>query len=177
MRQTEERSVFKKDNWEIYETKLKGQDGEKDVLFAKRPSNVYIVALDKDENIFLVSEHCACHNKQQLTLPKGKIKQGETPLEAAQREIQEEIKFFAKKIIQITELEHDKISGKTYVFFAKELVEKPKKTEFLEELTVIKKSLSEILNLIEKGYIKEEKTVASILYFNNFKNKLTKNKK
>jgi ADP-ribose diphosphatase len=57
---------------------------------ADTPSAVAIVALDAEQRVVLVRQPRAAAGQHVLELPAGLIDDGETPLEAAQRELREE---------------------------------------------------------------------------------------
>ncbi|GGC09499.1 ADP compounds hydrolase NudE [Marinobacterium zhoushanense] len=65
---------------------------------------VMVVALDADNNIQLIREYAAGLHDYVLTLPKGLIDAGETPLEAANRELQEEVGFGARQMVLLKNL-------------------------------------------------------------------------
>src|SRR5690554_1351445 len=65
---------------------------------------VMIVALDGQQNVLLVEEYCAGTESYEWSLPKGLIDPGENPLQAANRELQEEAGFAARKLEVVTEM-------------------------------------------------------------------------
>jgi len=60
---------------------------------------VMIVPMTSDGHLLLVREYCAGTNDYQLGFPKGLIDPGETPEQAANRELKEEVGFGAKELI------------------------------------------------------------------------------
>ncbi|KTD23888.1 NUDIX hydrolase [Legionella lansingensis] len=59
---------------------------------------VLIVALTPGESVLLVREYAAGIDAYELAFPKGVVNQGETSLEAANRELREEVGFAARKL-------------------------------------------------------------------------------
>ncbi len=59
---------------------------------------VMMVAITPGESILLVREYAAGTDRYELAFPKGLIDSGESPLEAANRELQEEVGFAAGHI-------------------------------------------------------------------------------
>jgi ADP-ribose pyrophosphatase len=57
---------------------------------ADTPPAVAVVAVDAEDRVVLVRQRRAAAGKEILELPAGLIDEGETPLEAAQRELREE---------------------------------------------------------------------------------------
>jgi len=65
---------------------------------------VMIVPLLDDHTLVLIREYCVGTHAYQLSLPKGKIDRDETPLLAANRELQEEIGYAAKQLTLLRSL-------------------------------------------------------------------------
>lgn len=65
---------------------------------------VMIIACPDAESFYLVREYCAGSDDYQLGFPKGGIDAGETIIEAANRELKEEIGFGAKRFISLKSL-------------------------------------------------------------------------
>jgi len=59
--------------------------------YCQRFDSVTVLAFDEDDNLLLTQEFRAAKEKYIWFLPTGKIDPGESPLQAAQREMQEEI--------------------------------------------------------------------------------------
>ncbi len=62
---------------------------------------VMVVACPDPEHFYLIREYCAGTHDYQLGFPKGLIDPGETALQAANRELQEEIGFKAGRLIPL----------------------------------------------------------------------------
>ncbi len=59
---------------------------------------VMIAAMPDKDTILLIKEYSAGTHRYEICLPKGRIDQGESILEAANRELKEEVGFGAKKL-------------------------------------------------------------------------------
>ncbi len=59
---------------------------------------VMIIPVTSDNHILMINEYAAGIDDYLLTLPKGLVDKGETTLEAANRELMEEVGFGAKKL-------------------------------------------------------------------------------
>ena len=66
----------------------------------KPPGNgaVLIIPMLDDETVLMIYEYSGGTDRYELALTKGKIDDGETPLEAANRELIEEIGYGAKRL-------------------------------------------------------------------------------
>lgn len=62
---------------------------------------VMVVPMVNDHEFALVSEYAAGTNAYELGFPKGLIDPGETPEQAANRELKEEIGFGAKRLVKL----------------------------------------------------------------------------
>lgn len=65
---------------------------------------VMIVPMVSEQEFILVSEYAAGLHSYELGFPKGLIDPGETPEEAANRELKEEIGFGAKRLVKLKTL-------------------------------------------------------------------------
>ncbi len=92
-------TVVYKNPWiEVREDKVKTDDGN-DGLFGTIDygSGLTIVAVNAKREVYLVKEYFYVLEEYGLQLPSGGIDEGETPLEAAKRELREETGVVAKQ--------------------------------------------------------------------------------
>lgn len=131
-----------------------------------RPS-VGIVAVEND-SIFLVTQYRRAANKTLLEIPAGKMEDGETPVQAALREMDEEIGYFGTLQPFLnwylapgydTELMH--------LFVAKNLrkITKRRTMDDDEDIVVKKVKLSSAVKKCFSGEIVDAKTIAAILAY------------
>ncbi|WP_397607020.1 ADP compounds hydrolase NudE [Silanimonas sp.] len=83
---------------------LEFSNGERrrfDRLKSKGHGAVMIAALPDPETVLLIREYGTGTHRYELGLPKGKIDAGETGLEAAAREMREEIGFGAERLTHL----------------------------------------------------------------------------
>ena len=73
-------------------------------LASKGHGAVMMVAITDEQELLLVREYACGPHDYVLTLPKGKIDAGETPAEAAHRELQEEVGFGSQKLTVLKHL-------------------------------------------------------------------------
>lgn len=64
--------------------------GESEREIVKHPGAVAIVALDRDDRLWLVRQRREAVRKELLELPAGLVEEGEEPLASAKRELKEE---------------------------------------------------------------------------------------
>ncbi|WP_237036404.1 NUDIX hydrolase [Mediannikoviicoccus vaginalis] len=126
---------------------------------------VTIIAM-KDDKIVFVRQYRKAVDKELLELPAGLIESNELPKEAAQRELQEEIKYDAKNF----EYLFDSYSSpgftdeKMSYFLATDLFSSPLQEDEGEDLNIEEYTLEGALNMIEEGKIEDSKTIIGLLY-------------
>ena len=126
-----------------------------------------------NDKIFFIKEYAAAIDNYTLTLPKGRIDEGELLLEAANRELQEEIGLKSNDLIHIytLDLAPGYINHKTHVVLAKDLIPSKLEGDEPEELEVVEYKLSEINHLLEHNKNLDSRVIACLYIYENLKNK------
>ncbi|MGA7342866.1 MAG: NUDIX hydrolase [Terracidiphilus sp.] len=147
-----------------------GRSNERDVI--RHNGSAVILAVDTSKsrkNPWIVMERQYRHAARQYLweLPAGKIEPGEDPLKGAQRELAEETGYSAKKWKPLVEYYPSPgfLGESMQVFLAEGLQAgkaRPEEDECIE-LRLVK--LSDVLKMIEKGAIKDGKTLTSVLLY------------
>ncbi|HBQ50894.1 hypothetical protein A3B42_02020 [Candidatus Daviesbacteria bacterium RIFCSPLOWO2_01_FULL_38_10] len=80
---------------QVYQDKIELPSGDiiDDYTLVKKPDIVMIVATTRDKKIIFISEYEHGAGKKLLTFPSGHIKKGEDPVDAARRELLEEVGY------------------------------------------------------------------------------------
>jgi ADP-ribose pyrophosphatase len=147
-----------------------GKASERDVI--RHNGSVVILAIDSSKskkNPWIVVERQYRHAANQFLweLPAGKLEAGEDPLEGAKRELAEETGYAAKKWKPLVEYFASPgfLGEQMKVFLAEGLVAGDAHPEEDEEIDFRLVKLSELLKMIEKGAIKDGKTLTSVLLY------------
>ncbi len=126
-----------------------------------RANGIAVLPILNNGNVLLEKEYRHPFNDVLIACPAGKLDKGETFLEGAKRELEEETGYKAEKFIKIAEI-YPAPAYSTEVctlYLAKDLtlgVKHEDKDEFIETFEV---SLKEFKELVDNGQIKDGKTV------------------
>jgi ADP-ribose pyrophosphatase len=133
---------------------------------------VVIIAFDKYDNMFFVKQYRKAIEDYLLELPAGKIDPGESPEETAKRELAEEIGFTAEKMELMFSIYSSPgfSKEKIYVFRAENLSEKLLDCDDDEFIEIVKIPYDQVLKYIKNNKIEDSKTVAAVLFYNQFRN-------
>jgi ADP-ribose pyrophosphatase len=147
-----------------------GKPSERDVI--RHNGSVVILAIDSSKskkNPWIVIERQYRHaaNQYLWELPAGKLDAGEEPLAGAKRELAEETGYSAKKWKPLVEYYASPgfLGESMKVFTAEGLVAGNAHPEEVEEIEFRLVKLSDLLKMIEKGAIKDGKTLTSVLLY------------
>jgi len=118
----------------------------------KRKNAVVIFSLTKKKEVILERIYRPAVDSFVIELPAGLLdKKGETPREAAKRELLEETGYLAKKLILVLKrpLDPAVLSNELFCFFAPNVELKGKaKTEDTEEIEVLKVPLKKLVSFL-----------------------------
>ena len=126
---------------------------------------VAVVVLDHKDNAILVKQYRKAVGKHLLEIPAGSIDNGEQPIAAVRRELQEEIGYSPNKI--------DKLGGfystpgfcteYLHLYLATYLVSSRLEAEDTEDIKIVRVPMSKIMDMIAAGEICDAKSIAGLL--------------
>jgi len=128
------------------------------------PGAVMVVALADSEHALLVEEYCAGSADYQLSLPKGLIEPNEDFLTAANRELQEEAGFAARKLEYLTDLGLSPayMSQRIAVVLARDLYKQRLPGDEPEPMRVDKISLHNLYSLVGNPQFTDGRALAAL---------------
>lgn len=131
---------------------------------------VLIVPLLDADTVLLVREYAAGVDRYELGLPKGKVEPGESVLDAANREIMEEIGYGARTLYHLTTLTvaPGYLEHSTEIILARDLYEKNLPGDEPEELEVVPVSLGKLGELFAGGECTEARSIAALFLTKEF---------
>ena len=131
---------------------------------------VIIVALDQENNVFLVEQFQVAANKRLLALPKWWLENWVSIEQQVHSELQEEIGYKANKITRLTEMEifPGRHQAKSYLYLAQDLEKSSKQGDELEDIIVHKIPFTECIAKIMSGEIVDSRAIAWLFFVKEY---------
>ena len=131
---------------------------------------VIIVPMRDRETVLLAREYACGLHHYELGLPKGRVERGETALEAANRELKEEIGYGARQLREINafSLAPGYMTHVTHIVLAQDLYEERLEGDEPEELDVVPWRLDDLQRLAERPDCTEGRTIAALYYARDY---------
>lgn len=164
--------IAKTNIFEVQSVDLRFSNGEErtyERLTQQRRSSVMVVPIHNNQLIF-VKEYAVGPERYELTFPKGIVDSGEEPMEAANRELQEEIGFAARKIEPLRSLYSgpSHMYGLMHVFIAEDLYPSQLQGDEPEPLEIVYYPLDKIDELISDPNFGESRNLASLYLLKDY---------
>lgn len=142
----------------------KNTDGIYGVVHFKNTA-IGVVPLDDAGNTWLVKQSRYTLNQYTWEIPEGGCPQGESPLAAAQRELEEEVGLVANNWQQLMtmHLSNSVTDEFCVVFVARDLSAGQQQLEATEDIEVKKLPLNEAIAMVKRGDITDGISVAALL--------------
>ena len=161
------KTIAKSRLFEIEQLDLRFSNGvetQYERLISSRSGAVLIVPVLKGDTVLLIREYAAGVQRYELALPKGKVEPGEDILDAANREIMEEVGYAAKKLTHLTTLSiaPGYLSHETHIILAENLYECRAEGDEPEPMDVIPWKLSELTQLLQETECTEARSIAAL---------------
>ena len=156
-------TVAKSRIFEVQAVDLRFSNGE------ERGSSVLILPIHQNE-LILIKEYAVGSERYELGLPKGIVDAGESPEVAANRELQEEIGFGAKKLHFLRSLysSPSHMYGLMHVFIAQDLYPSQLEGDEPEPLEIVRLPLSEIDRLLADPNFAESRYLSALFMLREF---------
>lgn len=133
-------------------------------LSGSKRGAVLVVPLLDDNTVLLIREYAAGTDRYELGLPKGKIDGDETLLNAANREIQEEIGYAAKRLdhIHSVSIAPGYLAHVTHIILARDLYPARLDGDEPETIEVVPWSLDQLPQLLMEKDFSEARSIAAL---------------
>jgi len=141
-----------------------GQQRNYEYLRSKAHGAVIVVPIVSKTEFLLIREYAVGVEGYEWSLPKGKIDLGESPEQAANRELKEETGFGASKItlLKTLTLNPNYMQNKSHLMLAESLYPEALEGDEPEPLEVKTFSFDDVEELSLRGDITEARTIAGL---------------
>lgn len=128
-----------------------------------------IPVVDKD-NFLLIREYAAGVEKYELAFPKGLVELDEKPIDAANRELQEEAGFGAKKLtaLKVVSLAPGYLSHKMHLVLAEDLYESRLEGDEPEPIEVVQWRFDQLDELLDRDDFTEARSIAALFVLQQY---------
>ncbi len=126
---------------------------------------VLIVPMPDPETLLLIREYAVGSDRYELAFPKGRIEQGEDILDAANREIREEIGYGARRLelMRSVALAPGYIRHRTHMVLARDLFEAPLPGDEPEPVEVLPWRLDRVDELLARDDFSEARSLLALM--------------
>ncbi len=147
-----------------------GSEAVREVV--RHPGGVGVVAVDDEGFVYLVRQFRYPFSKSTLEIPAGKLDRGEDPEKAGARELMEETGLRAEKMEKLGSFYASPgfCDEEYHIYYATGLTQgksNPDEDEFVECERI---ALDGLISMIERGELKDAKTVIGILMVHKMRN-------
>ena len=159
--------------FKIQELELEFSNGKRRTYYRMNPRGlgaVIIVPMQDEDTVLLAREYAAGLHQYEIGLPKGRLEKGESVLEAAQREMKEEIGFGANRLEFLTTLSlaPGYMTHLTHIVLARDLYPEKLEGDEPEELEVIPWPIADLTTLTAREDCTEGRTIAALYIARDF---------
>jgi len=143
-------------------------------LISRGVGAVIIVAMPDPDHVLLVREYACGVHRYELGLPKGRLEPGESHLDGANRELQEEVGYAARdlRVLGQLTLAPGYMTHATHVVLARDLYPSCLPGDEPEELEVVRWPMAELAELVQRDDCTEGRTIAALYIARDLKDSL-----
>lgn len=141
-----------------------GREVSYERLKSRSAGAVLVVPMLDPETVLLIREYGAGVERYELALPKGRVEDGEKIEDAANREIQEEVGYAARRLtfLKSLSLAPGYFSHSTHIVLAEDLYPARLEGDEPEALEVVPWSINDIGKLVEHDECTEARSIAAL---------------
>lgn len=164
------KNIHKSKYFQVDSVKLErnGKTFTKDII--SRTPAVIILPETSSGEIYLVSQYRDSMREVLLETVAGHMEDGDTPLQAAKRELRQETGLTAKIWKQLETLYVSaNMNAVAHVFYATDLEEGEQDLDIDEDITIVKIPFDTALRKIDAGEIRVSSNIASLLLLDRWK--------
>ena len=131
---------------------------------------VIVVPVFEDGTVLLLREYAAGFHRYEVGLPKGRLERGESPEEGANRELQEEAGWGARRleVINAFSMAPGYMGHQTQVVLARDLYESRLPGDEPEEIETLRWPMDDLFELAAREDATEGRSIAALYYARDF---------
>lgn len=147
-----------------------GEHRRHERLLGGKQGSVLVVPLLDDETVLLIREYATGSHDYQLGLPKGRMEPNEDPLQAADRELREEVGYGARDLRPLKTLSTAPayIQSHTHIILARDLFPDKQPGDEPEPIEVVPWRLSDWQSLMAQPDLTEARSIAALYMTREF---------
>lgn len=132
-------------------------------LIGSKQGAVLVIPLMDESTVLLIREYAAGMDRYELAFPKGKIEVGESPLAAANREMQEEIGYGARHLELLTSVTvaPGYLRHTTHIILARDLYPQRLVGDEPEEIEVVPWKITDFDRLLSRSDFTEARSITA----------------
>ncbi|MCA1779151.1 MAG: ADP compounds hydrolase NudE [Xanthomonadaceae bacterium] len=133
-------------------------------LISRGLGGVIVVAMPDPDHVLLIREYACGFHRYELCLPKGRLESGESSVEGANRELQEECGFGARSLISLglLTMAPGYMTHATQVVLARDLYPSRLPGDEPEQLEVLTWPMDDLVSLIQREDCSEGRSIAAL---------------
>jgi 8-oxo-dGTP pyrophosphatase MutT (NUDIX family) len=159
------RNLFKGRIFDFVSENLTLPNGVKtEMAFIRHPGSTAVVPLMGDNTVIMELQYRHPVGEYMLEIPAGTLEPGESPLECAKRELEEETGFKASELIKLGQIHIIPAysNEEIHVYIAKGLTPAKQDLDQDEIIEVVNYPLDKTLQMIDEGKISDALTILSL---------------
>jgi ADP-ribose pyrophosphatase len=165
------KSVYKNPWLHVYEDQVIQPNGDKGAFtVVEMKMGISVLVMDDTNNVYLTKEFKYGIGKESLETISGGIDRGEDKLEAAKRELKEELGIVAEEWIDLGVIDPftSVVVSPNYMYLARKLKFSKPNPEGTEIIKILKIKFDEVVKLVMESKITHGASVAVILKAKNY---------
>lgn len=154
--------LFRVESMEL--TFSNGTEVQYERLISSGNGAVLIIPMQDNGTVLLVREYAGGTERYELALPKGRIEPGESPVDAANRELSEEVGMAARRLTLLTAftLAPGYMSHATHIVLAEGLYPEEAEGDEPEPLEVVPWDMDQLYGLTQREDCSEARSIAAL---------------
>ena len=174
-----EKKVYSNEYIQLYEDLLNINGIKKVYIRGKRKNYSTVVPFLSDREVLVIKSYRHLVDSIQFEIPSGYIEDGESPIDAAQREFNEETGYITNNIVFVGEytLDYSMFEQKGYIYAAYDLIKKNKQNlGLMESIKIESLTIEELKNMLFSGQILNAASIVALYKSFDFHEKYIKEK-